>query len=190
MTSAYADESFHEAPSGGFYVLAAAMFDPAAFETARAAMRDVLGKRRAKKLHWSEMDAQQRHNAAKAVAGIDSFHVVTVGVPMPVKRQERARAKCLHRLVFELHSYGVTHLMIESRTDQLDRRDVATVTRARLRLSKDALFLVDHQAGADEPLFWAADVVAGAVYAHRRGQPGYRRVLDDCLYEIDVATDC
>ncbi|HEV8557215.1 MAG TPA: DUF3800 domain-containing protein [Actinophytocola sp.] len=190
MTSAYADESFHEAPSGGFYVLAAAMFDPAAYETARDAMRDVLGRRRAKKLHWNEMDAQQRHNAAKAVAGIDSFHVVTVGVPMPVKRQERARAKCLDRLVHELHSYGVTHLMIESRTDQLDRRDVATVTRARRHLSKDALFQVDHQAGADEPLFWAADVVAGAVYAHRRGQPGYRRVLDDCLYEIDVATDC
>ncbi|MGH3567739.1 MAG: hypothetical protein ACRDRH_17250 [Pseudonocardia sp.] len=36
---------------------------------------------------------------------------------------------------------------------------------------------VQHRRGADEPLLWVADLVAGAVRAHRQGEVGYREVL-------------
>ncbi|EWC63463.1 hypothetical protein UO65_1140 [Actinokineospora spheciospongiae] len=44
---------------------------------------------------------------------------MAVGTPVPAKRQERARAKCLERMVTEPHDWGVELLMIEARTAQL-----------------------------------------------------------------------
>lgn len=63
---AYTDESFHEAERGGFYVLAAAVFDPVERDEAREVLRRLRGKRRTGKLHWQEMDARQRSNSAAA----------------------------------------------------------------------------------------------------------------------------
>jgi hypothetical protein len=187
---AFIDESFQEAPDGGFYVLAAAMFDPATYDLVRHAMREIRGMRNTSKLHWNEMDAQQRQNAVKTVAGIDGFHVVAIGTPVPRRRQERARAMCLDKLALELHGYGMTQLVVESRTRQLNQRDVATVAGARFRLPMGTVLRVDHVAGADEPLFWAADIVAGAIRAHREGRGNYRIYLEECVYEVEVDTGC
>lgn len=175
---------------GGFYVLAAAMFDPASHEHVRAVMRGLLGKRNTSKLHWHEMDTQQRRNAVKTVAGLDGFHVVAVGSPVPRRRQERARAVCLHRLALELYGCGVTGLLVESRTRQLNERDVATVAGVRYQLPKQSQLRVDHVAGATEPLFWAADVIAGAVRAGRENNEKYRQLLESCVYELEVPTGC
>ncbi|MGH3520069.1 MAG: hypothetical protein ACRDQ7_22320 [Haloechinothrix sp.] len=188
---AFVDESFQEAPIGGFYVLAAAVFDLPAHDPARAAMlalRAKQGGRAVRKVHWSEMDAQRRRHAAKTVA--DTFHLVAIGVPVPRRRQERARAMCLRHLVVELHGYGVTELFMESRTPTLDRRDIQTVAGTRFLLPKGVLFRVSHQAGAEEPLFWGADIVAGAVRAHYEGDPESRLLLKERLYEIQVDTGC
>lgn len=190
FSQAFADESFYETDHGGFYVLAAAVFEPAVYEGARAAMVELRGKHIGK-LHWSKMDAQEQRNAAKRLAGLDGLHLVTVGAPVPRKRQERARAMCLTTLSVELYGYGVTELLMESRTPQLDQRDVRTVAGVRQRLlPRGAEFRVDHQPGAAEPLFWSADIVAGAVRAHREGNPFFRELLRDRIYEIDVATGC
>ena len=185
---AFADESFHEADRGGFYVLAAAVFDPEALESTRAAMLSLRGHRRMAKLHWNQMGERDHTAAAAAVASQGGLHLVVVGSPVPRTRQERARARCLTTLVTELHSYSVTDLVIEARTKELDRRDVATVTGARYQLPKGTRFRVDHVAGSAEPLLWAADIVAGAVRAHREGNSAYRDELAEHLYEIDVDT--
>lgn len=190
---AFVDESFHEAASGGFYVLAAATFDVRAHDRARAAMlrlRASQGGRAVRKVHWSEMDAQRRRNAAKTVADLDGFHLVAIGMPVPRSRQERARAMCLKHLVVELHSYGVSELFMESRTHTLDRRDIRTVTGARFSLPKGAQLRVCHRPGVEEPLFWVADIVAGAVRAHYEGDPEGRQLLKDRLYELQVETGC
>lgn len=185
---AYADESFHEADHGGFYVLAAAVFDESTHDTVRATMQALRGKRRTPKLHWNEMDTRQQASAAETVAALDGFHIVTVGTPVPRTRQERARALCLGRLVTELHSYSVTDLVIEARTAQLDARDIATVRGARFSLPKGARFHVVHVPGKQEPLLWSADIVAGAVRAHHQGDGTYRRKLARCLYEVELDT--
>ncbi|WP_228771753.1 hypothetical protein [Actinokineospora iranica] len=179
-----------ELAGGGFYVLAAAVFAPVDQGAARAAMLGLRGTRDTRKLHWNEMDIRQRVSAAREVAALGGLHVVTVGAPVPNTRQERARAMCLERLVTELHGYGVVELFVESRTKELDERDVKTIIGARFHLPKGSRFHVDHARGADEPLFWVADIVAGAVRAHHIGDPTYRRLLDDCVYEIDVLTGC
>lgn len=185
---AYADESFHEAASGGFYVLAAAVFDERGHEPVRSVMRGLRGSRRTNKLHWNEMDPRQQRSAAETVAGLDGFHIVTVGSPVPRKRQERARAMCLTRLVIELHSYSVTELVIESRTAELNSRDISTVRGARFSLPKGSRFHVMHVAGSQEPLLWSADIVAGAVRAHHQGNGAYREKLERCLYEVELDT--
>lgn len=185
---AYTDESFHEADHGGFYVLAAAVFDDSAHDAVRLAMQALRGKRQTSKLHWNEMDTRQQASAAETVAALDGFHIVTVGTPVPRTRQERARAMCLTRLVTELHSYSVTDLVIESRTIQLDARDIETVRGARFSLPKGARFHVVHVPGSREPLLWSADIVAGAVRAHYQGDGTYRRKLEHCLYEVELDT--
>lgn len=185
---AYADESFLEADCGGFYVLAAAVFAEEARDSVRVTMRELRGKRRTPKLHWNEMDARQQAKATATVAALSGFHIVTVGTPVPRTRQERARATCLTRLVAELHSYSVTDLVIESRTTQLDARDVNTVRGARYSLPPETRFHVRHVKGADEPLLWSADIVAGAIRSDRQGDGSFKRALESCLYEIELDT--
>lgn len=187
---AFADESFLETDVGGFYVLAAVVFADDTRESVREAMLALRGTRATRKLHWNEMDSSQKRTAAKAVADLGGFHVVTVGAPVPARRQERARVACLTRLVHELHSYAVTELCMEARTAALNKRDIATVRGARYSLPKGTIFRVEHIAGQEEAVFWAADIVAGAVRAHREGSSEYRAMLADCVYEIDVITDC
>src|SRR5690606_37663861 len=51
---AYGDESFQEAATGGYYVIAAAAFAPNALDTAREVLLDLYGRRDGK-LHWNEM---------------------------------------------------------------------------------------------------------------------------------------
>jgi len=119
---AYGDESYLEAVSGGYYVLASVTFDPSVAEEARQAMRELRGNRRTDKLHWNEMDRKQREAAAFTVASLEGFHVVAVGAPVPLKRQERARAACLTRLVDELYGYEVRTLVLESRGRTLDKK--------------------------------------------------------------------
>ena len=109
------------------------------------------------------MDRLQQKDAAHRVAGIEGFHVVAVGTPVPRRRQERARAACLRALVSALHGFGVQQLLIEARAPDLNRRDVATVQGARFALPKGSRFRVDHIPGSAEPLLWVADVVASVV---------------------------
>lgn len=191
MARSFGDESFHEHPEYGFYVLAGVVFVPAAIAGARQALQQMRGARRTGKLHWNEMDVRQQCSAAKQLADFDGLHVVVVGSPVPQRRQERARAQCLRRLVTELHSYEVTSLHLEARTQTLDKRDVQTVAGARQQvMPKGVDFRVDHPDGASEPLLWAADIVAGACRSAREGNTRPRELLAGRIYEISIDTQC
>ncbi|WP_033439749.1 hypothetical protein [Saccharothrix sp. NRRL B-16314] len=189
---AFTDESYREASGDdkGFYVLASAVFEPGEHLEAREVLLGLRGDRSTAKLHWNEMDRHQKRTAAQRLADVEGMHLVAIGSPLPVKRQERARVACLRLMVRELHTYGVCELLIESRTNELDKRDVATVSGARYDLPKGTRFRVEHQAGAKEPLFWAADIIAGAVRAHLMGDSSYQDILSERLYEVFVDTGC
>ncbi len=71
-------------------------------------------------------------------------HDTTVGSPVHQRRQERARAYCLHQLVLELHGFGVEQLFMEARQPTLNTRDVTTMQHARYTLPKGTRFRIDH----------------------------------------------
>jgi hypothetical protein len=191
IRAAWSDESFQEKDSAGFYIIAAAVIEPDVAEDARAAMTRLRGARATTKSHWTEMDTRQREQAAETVAALGGIHVVAVGSPVPVRKQERARSKCLAKLVVELHGFAVGHLFMEAREPQLNKRDVQTVQRARqFDLPKGTRFRIEHLPGGTEPLLWVADVVAGACRAERLGQDKFREVLGDTVLDFDVTTDC
>ena len=191
---AFADESFSEHLTNGFYVLAAAVLESDACEDVREAMlglrQRLRGRKAGDKLHWNLLEPLQRQDAVKQVVALPGFHVVTVGSPVPRRRQERARAVCLGRLVVELHDFGVTRLLMEAREQELNERDIRTVTGARFLLLKGSEFRIDHEFGLQDPALWAADLVAGAIRAHRLGDSTYREGLADRVLEIEVITDC
>ena len=188
--TAFADESFQEDPTEGFYVLAAAVLEVQAQQPTRELMRHLLGSRRTTSCTGTRWIGFNFKDAAYRVAGIEGFHVVAVGTPVPRRRQKRARAACLTTLVGELHGFGVQHLLIEARAADLNRRDVATVQGARFALPKGSRFRVDHIPGSVEPLLWVADVVAGVVRASRQGSPIGLELLGERVHVLEVPTSC
>jgi hypothetical protein len=154
-------------------------------------MRQLLrGRRSANKGHWTAMDDWQRAHATEAVASLAGLHLVAVGSPVPLRKQERARSKCLTNLIVQLHGFEVTRLCMEARESELNRLDVRTAQHARRQLPPGAEFRVDHQPGPAEPLLWVADVVAGARRAAQLGQSAYWETLGERALDFEVATDC
>jgi len=190
LKPAWLDESFHEHDSAGFYILAAAVIEPAVADGVRETMRRMKGGRATDKAHWTEMDHRERLAAARLVADQTGLHIVSVGSPVPKRRQERARSKCLMALIMELHGFGVNQLYLEAREEALNKRDIATVVAARQALPKGTRFRADHIPGPTEPLLWVSDIVAGAVRAQRQGNSQYRDVLGEVLLDFDVPTGC
>ncbi|WP_327299898.1 hypothetical protein [Streptomyces sp. NBC_01197] len=189
--SAWSDESFQERDSAGFYIIAAAVIEPAVIDKAREAMLQRRGRRQTTKSHWTEMDDRERRLAADAVATLGGLHVVAVGSPVPVRRQERARRACLSELVTQLHGFRVGHLYMEAREPQLNARDIATLQHARrYALPKGTDFRIDHVPGGTEPLLWIADIVAGACRAEQLGRAAYREALGDVVLDFEVSTRC
>lgn len=183
---AFADEAYEDQETSGFYVLAAAVFEPAILDEARRVLSAIRARPHARKVHWYEMDAAQRLEAAEQLHDLDGLHVVVVGAPVARRRQERARALCLKAVVRELYGLDVEELHIETRERRLDARDVDTVRGARYELAASARFVVQHELGAAEPAFRAADVIAGAVRTAHLGDATYRKVLGDRLYELEI----
>ncbi|MBH1937851.1 hypothetical protein I5Q34_26875 [Streptomyces sp. AV19] len=188
--SAWSDESFQEKDSAGFYIIAAAIIEPPVRDAAREAMLAQRGRRATAKAHWTEMDHREKKRAARAVAELDGVHVVAVGSPVPFRKQERARSKCLTQLVTQLHAFGVECLFMEAREPQLNQRDIRTVQSARFGLPKGTAFRIEHVYGGAEPLLWVADVVAGACRAHQLGRGEYWAELVDVVVDFEVDTDC
>lgn len=187
LLQAFADESFKEDDGGGFYVLAAAVLPVDRHEELRKVMLGLRAERTGK-LHWNVLTNEQKRAVVKRVADFEELHLVSVGAPVPARRQERGRSLCLRRLMIELHALGVGLLVAEGRTAQLDARDVRTIQQSRFSLPRDATFRVQHARGADEPLLWISDVVAGAVRARQEGIPDYADQLAECVIELQVDT--
>ncbi|MFE4626011.1 hypothetical protein [Streptomyces mirabilis] len=137
------------------------------------------------------MDHKQRQAAARTVAEQDGLYVVSVGSPVPKRKQERARSKCLSALIAELYGFGVLRVYLEAREKELNARDIRTVASTRQTvLPRGATLRAEHVPGATEPLLWISDIVAGAVRAQRQGDGRYAQLLGHNLLDFDVPTGC
>ncbi|MDA3630152.1 hypothetical protein OU415_32315 [Saccharopolyspora sp. WRP15-2] len=194
MPIAYGDESFREHSEHGFYVLTGVVFEPRMLDEAHETLLSLKGRRQ--KLHWHGMDAAEQQRVVKKLADLEGMHIVVIGSPVPLQKQERARAMCLNQLVVELfvvelYSLGIDLLVLEGRSPDLNQRDLRTVAGARQRLlPKAAKFRVDHSPGDAQPLLWAADIVAGVCRAAHLGKTEHREMLANRVYDVEISTGC
>lgn len=166
---AWVDESTRRRASGtSIYVLAATVLSIGQADDVRRRVR-ALRLPRLKFLHWHEESRDRRLQIASAIAELETLHTVVVGAPVDATRLEKARTRCLVRLVAELVGIGVEHMIFEGRTAIQNRRDVATIAELRSRKAIPGTFSVDFAGKRDDPMLWIADIVAGAVGASLTG---------------------
>ncbi|MFT4189643.1 MAG: hypothetical protein QM621_13835 [Aeromicrobium sp.] len=176
---AWIDESVevsHEGP--GFYILAASVTQPSAENSLRNGLRDLVfpGQPR---LHWRDENSRRRDTIVTAISTMDLKHLAVIA-PAEAKRQERARRKCLERLLYELDQTQVVRCWLESRQPASDRRDHYMVETLRGSQTISDHLRVAFTTPLDEPLLWLPDAVAGMTLADQRaGTAHWARRLGD-----------
>ncbi|RCG32737.1 hypothetical protein DQ384_04475 [Sphaerisporangium album] len=162
MLTAYIDESLRRRPDDcGVYALAAVIVDSTDHDDIRAVLRSLrLGKNT--RLHWREESSARQLAISKRLADMPIRGIVAVHLYGKETRTERARRRCLQRLLVELDGMGVSTVIVESRSPGQDHLDLLLLMAARktYRLSKN--MTVSWQSSYEEPLLWAADSVVGA----------------------------
>ncbi|GAB3765655.1 hypothetical protein [Microlunatus parietis] len=183
--NAWVDESMRIVGDSGDYILAAAVGDPTALDAVRDTLRGLL-KGRQVRLHWHTENNRRRADLASAVGCFDLASIVVVGTPMVRAKQERARRKCLERLLHELDQLGVERVYTEARSPRLNVRDQRMVDALRVRGVIGESLRVEIGRPTEEPMLWVPDIVAGAVAGSRAGAADLVAPLRQVLTEIQV----
>lgn len=144
------------------YLLGAVIADPQSCEEARQELRGILPKG-ARKLHWHQMQPRDKTRATEVVTTIDAAHLVVVATPLDHRKQERARAACMERLLWQLSELSVSQVFVEQRTQSLNERDMKLVRHLRGKRSIPSSLRVDVQQPSIEPMLWVPDQVLGAM---------------------------
>ena len=175
--TAYVDESLR-LTGEGLYVLAAVVMPDERAPEVRAALRAAV-PRGLRRYHWRKESTASRTAMAELVA-TSGATAIAVHTHVDPRRQERARRRCLARLLWELAQRGDTTLVFETRqrADASDRRLIKDAERAGFARGTRYAF----ERPEDEPLLWLADAVAGAVTrALGDGDHTYVNVLEDIV---------
>lgn len=181
---AWVDESIHV--SAGFYMIAAVVADLAQCQEHRDTARALAPSPR-RRIHWRDEEDKDRLRIAEALGHLDLAHTIVVASPLDSRKQERARRKCIERLLPHLEATGVTQAWFETRTHSLNRRDQAMVAAMRGAGTLTDQIRVDFADPEAEPMLWIPDSIAGAVSAERRGYAAYRTAFAATIDEIEVA---
>ena len=154
---AWGDESIRITAPTPTYLMAATVLR----EEADTARLEALKPKGAAKLHWRELTDKLRRESLQAVAELDSLTVMVACAPLPKKKQERGRRKCMELLLPELERRNVNLLTLESRVLQMDRRDIDMLQALK---SKGAVsnMTLQHAHASGEPRLWVVDQVLGA----------------------------
>lgn len=160
MSIAYADESVRMVGRPPFYMLGACIFEGDPGESL-ANLCELLpaGSR---KLHWRDMAWRLQRDSLEVISSIESVDLVAVASPLVGTKQERARRKCLGALLPRLEELEVEVLVLESRGELSDVKDLAYVKHAKGSHLVNRIEVV-HADGADEPRLWVADLLLGAM---------------------------
>lgn len=183
--SAWGDESMRFAASPKAYVLAAALIEGQLTDDVREVVRPL--RVAGTKLHWRDLDRRQRDKVVDVVAGLEALHLVVIATPLDPRRQERARAKCIQRMLSHLGGLGVHQMVLEQRTESLNRLDQKLITKLRGTRAFPAFLTVDFRQPSKEPLLWLPDVVAGAVGEELADTTSpWARRLEPCIERLNV----
>lgn len=187
---AYLDESMRQRRDGsGLYVLAAAILATEDTDGVREAVRKLANPRH-RRVHWRDAEPDERRDLIAAVAELAALHVVVVGVRLDLRRQERGRRLCLHRMLWELENAGVGNVLLETRTPKLNATDSRAVAAWRAQKALSPQLRIDFVYPSAEPLVWLPDIVAGAVSVARGdGDDQYVGPLASLLTEYTIELD-
>jgi hypothetical protein len=158
------DESFRVV-QGGHYLLAAALIRADEIDETRAAIRAAIPSTLAH-FRWAKENEDLRAKMLSTVDSLDLRSLVVVTTPVVPRRQERARALCIERMVWELRTRDKRmHLLFESRGNQdvADRRVLAGLQRRQV-MPEEWTYGFGTKA---DPALWIPDAVGGVVMARR-----------------------
>ena len=174
---AYADESILSFSSYQDYLMCATILDHSDLEALRNELRPLLLPGQIK-LHWTDEGDKRRRQVVQLISRLESFQLIIVNRSEISPKTERYRRKCLETLYSELADMKIMDLILESRQESQNRKDiehiVALQASGRFRGIK-----VSHSRGGDDPLLWIPDVVLGAFNARHRGEYEYWEALQD-----------
>lgn len=180
MFSAWGDESGSNARKDpGTYLIAAAIVQDEYVDPCRDAMGGLLLPHE-RKVHWRDDSDNRRRRVVDVVLSLPVEGFVVVRQVGAGDHPERARRKCLERLVPELESLGCAAFTLESRGFVQDQRDMSMVDSLRRARAVSSAIKVHHQPGPKDPLLWISDALCGAVVASRTGDPSFLHALTSC----------
>lgn len=184
---AWVDESMRNDPGKEpLYLLGAVFADPQACDEPREKLRDLLPS--GPKLHWHALDGddETKRRSIETIASFGMTHMVVVAAPLQPKKQERARAKCLERLSWELADKGVSCMFLESRSDSENQKDLNLVEKMRGTQSFPRTVRVEIALPTAEPMLWVPDQVLGALGAEERGDSQYVDLLGSFVQRVPI----
>ena len=156
---AYGDESVRVSSTPPLYLLAATVLADEGSHGLEALEK--LVPKGAKKLHWRDMTNRLQSRSLAQISSMEQTTTIVVASPLDKIKQERARRKCLARLLVCLEETGVEKLVLESRKDELDKRDRDCLLYLR---RSNAIWGIDieHVPGDEDPRLWLPDQILGA----------------------------
>lgn len=154
---AWGDESIRIIASPPVYLLAATIISPE--EPIEPLL--MVKPKYAGKLHWRDMTYRLQAKSLRALSRVEHVTTIVVGAPLPKKKQERGRRKCLERLLPELESNGVSFFVLESRGNQKDKKDIELLLSMRRKGLIDEIEIA-HKRAENEPKLWIPDQILGA----------------------------
>jgi len=126
--TAYIDESLQV--SHGLYVLAAVIVADTDADQHRTALRALLYRGQLR-LHWRDENRRRRSQLITAVSTLRHTGAIVIATGAAPRRQERARRKCIERLLAELATRGIATVIFERRRPDLDARDRTMIAALR-----------------------------------------------------------
>jgi hypothetical protein len=147
--------------------------------------RSVLLPRR-RRFHWVGEEEQERLAMLGVMTALElpvfGYLRHSLG---PGRDQDRARALCLKRLLWDLWQSDVGELVIDSRGNGGDQRDRRSIIQAQKSQGASPDLVYDFQRPRAEPLLWFADA-AGALSTTASGEKDHLVRLPACaVVEID-----
>lgn len=183
---AFADESAKGGPTSAYTVAAAVIVDGDQDEV-RADLRHLFRNPR-RRFHWRDEEPRDRARMIEFIRERQIQGLAAVRLLPDTKRQERARALCLERLLWDLRELGVDRLVLEARQDRNNQRDRRLVVAAQKAGKASASLAYSFGYPLEEPLLWIPDALAGAITAAWcEGLPAHLKVLGSLLEPVQIS---
>lgn len=185
---AYADESARRGPNG-LYLVAAVVVGPDRAGDVTNSLHQLLlpGQTR---IHWRDERRKRRETILERILPLPVRATICWCGGVEPKRQERARALILERLLWDLRDRGIKELVLESRDEALNARDRRTIVQVKKAHGASPDLAYRFARPEEEHLLWLPDIAAGAMASQLAGETdAYQAALGRIVlssYEISL----